>query len=86
MSVIDNMSAIKLIKNPEFHQRSKHIDVKYHFIRNLYESGELDVKYVKSEDQIADIFTKALGKPRFLYLKEKLGLCSKNEITDYLIL
>ena len=57
---IDNMSAIKLIKNPEFHQRSKHIDVKYHFIRNLYGKGEIDVKYVRSEAQAADVFTKAL--------------------------
>ena len=60
---IDNMSAIKLIKNSEFHQRSKHIDVKYHFVRDNYEKGGIDVMYVKSELQVADIFTKALSKP-----------------------
>ena len=82
---IDNMSAIKLIKNPEFHQRSKHIDVKYHFIRNLYEKGEIDVKYVRSEEQTADVFTKALTKPRFMYMKAKLGLRSKREISDLIV-
>lgn len=77
---VDNISAIKLIKNPEIHQRSKHIDVKYHFIRDSFEKGEIDVKYVRSEEQVADIFTKALAKPRFIYLREKLGIKDKNEI------
>lgn len=77
---IDNMSAIKLIKNPEFHQRSKHIDVKYHFVRDNYQKGEINVTYVKSEEQIADIFTKALPKPKFEFLKEKLGLTNKDDI------
>lgn len=80
MLYVDNMSALKLVKNPEFHQRSKHIDIKYHFVRDLYERGEINVKYVKSEDQIADIFTKAIAKPRYIYLSKKLGLISKSEI------
>lgn len=82
---IDNMSALRLIKNPEFHQRSKHIDVKYHFIRDLYNKKEIDIKYVRSEDQTADIFTKALAKPRFVFLMEKLGLCSKRSIENLLL-
>jgi hypothetical protein len=77
---VDNTSAMKLIKNPEFHQRSKHIDVKYHFLRDLYNKGEIDVKYVSSDEQLADIFTKALPKPRFEYLRQKLGLKCKREI------
>lgn len=82
---VDNMSAIKLVKNPEFHQRSKHIDVKYHFIRDSFQKGEIDVQFVKSEDQIADIFTKALPKPRFVYLREHLGLRSKSDLIDYIV-
>lgn len=79
---VDNMSALRLIKNPEFHQRSKHIDVKYHFIRDLYDKGEIDVQYIKSEEQTADVLTKALPKPRLEYLRFKLGLTSKYDIID----
>lgn len=60
MLCVDNTSALKLIKNPEFHQRSKHIDVKYHFLRDLYNKSEIDVTYVKSEEQLANIFTMVL--------------------------
>lgn len=77
---VDNMSAIKLLKNPEFHQRSKHIDVKYHFIRNLYENGELVIEYVPTNKQLADVFTKPLAKPRFLELRMLLGLISYSHI------
>ena len=73
-------SALKLIKNSEFHQRSKHIDVRYHFIRDLYNKGEIDVTYVKSGEQLADILTKALPKPRFEYLRQRLGLRNKFDI------
>lgn len=64
MLYVDNTSALKLIKNPEFHQRNKHIDVKYHFLRDLYNKSEIDVTYVKSEEQLADTFTMALPKLR----------------------
>ncbi len=77
---VDNTSAIRLIKNPEFHQRSKHIDVRYHFLRDLYDRSELDVNYIKSKDQIADVFTKALPKPGFVCLVSKLGLKNKTEL------
>ncbi|KAK2579157.1 hypothetical protein KPH14_011607 [Odynerus spinipes] len=46
---IDNISAIKLITNPEFHQRSKHIDIKYHYIRDLYKTGEIKLNYIKTD-------------------------------------
>ena len=77
---IENVSAIKFIKNPEFHQRSKRIDVKYHFVRDNYQKGEIDVIYVKSELQVADVFTKASSKPKLMYLTPELGLKSMSEI------
>ena len=77
---IDNTSAVKLIKIPEFHQRRKHIDVRYYFLRDLYNRGEIDVTYVTSEEQLADICTKALPKPRFEYLRQKLGLKNKKDV------
>ena len=62
---IDNQSSIKLIKNPEFHSRTKHIDKRYHFIRDQYVKGEFEMKFVPSGEQHADIFTKPLGNILF---------------------
>ena len=55
---VDNQSAIKLAKNPVFHQRSKHINIKYHFIRNEIINGVVQIAYVQSCSNVADIFTK----------------------------
>ena len=55
---VDNKSTIALSKNPVFHDRSKHIDTRFHFIRECISKKEIHVKYVKTEDQVADIFTK----------------------------
>ena len=58
----DNQGAIKLAKNPAFHKRSKHIDIKYHFIRSETQRSTINLRYVASEDNLADIFTKAASK------------------------
>ncbi|KAL0448574.1 UNVERIFIED_CONTAM: Retrovirus-related Pol polyprotein from transposon RE1 [Sesamum latifolium] len=55
----DNKSAIALAKNRMFHERSKHIDAKFHFIRDCIATKEIEVEYIKTLDQVADIFTKA---------------------------
>ncbi|XP_076545260.1 uncharacterized protein LOC143305453 [Osmia lignaria lignaria] len=63
----DNQSAIELTKNATFHNRSKHIDIGYHYTREIAERGEIKVTYVKCEDMVVDIFTKPL--PRLKHLK-----------------
>ena len=75
----DNSSAIKLSKNPVLHGRSKHIDVKYHFLRDLMNDGVINLVYCRSEDQIADILTKPLKFPAFQKLRELLGVCSSKD-------
>lgn len=65
----DNISSIELIKNPKFHQRTKHIDVRYHFIRQQQEAREIDIQHIPTENQLADPFTKALANPRFSALR-----------------
>ncbi|GKV50593.1 hypothetical protein SLEP1_g57296 [Rubroshorea leprosula] len=72
----DNSSAIKLSKNPVLHGRSKHIHVRYHFLRNLVEDGTIELIYCRTEDQVADIFTKPLKVAAFSKLRELLGVCS----------
>lgn len=71
---IDNQSTIKLVRNPEFHSRTKHIDVKFHFIREKYDNHEINVLYVCTRNQIADLFTKALPKEKFENLRCEMGL------------
>lgn len=70
----DNNSAIALSKNLVFHKRSKHIDTRYHFIRELISNGEIFLEFCRSQDQCADIFTKALGKESFVYQRDRLGI------------
>ena len=70
----DNTSALNMAKNPVQHKRTKHIDVRHHFLRDNVEKGLICVKFCKTEDQIADIFTKALGRDQFEKNRLKLGL------------
>lgn len=71
-----NSSAIKLSKNPVFHRRSKHIDVRFHFLCDLTKDGTINMIFCRSEDQAADILTKSLKLPTFLKLRQLLGVCS----------
>ena len=70
----DNISAISLAKNPIFHARTKHVELDYHYIREKVLAHDLSLHFVCSQDQVADICTKALSKSRFLFLRDKLGL------------
>lgn len=70
----DNQSCIKLTKNDSNHGRMKHVDIKYHFVKDQVEKGEIAVKYCKTEEMIADILTKSLGKAQFVYLRNLMGV------------
>jgi hypothetical protein len=69
------MSSIKLAKNPIMHGRSKHIDVRFHFLRELCKEGVIELKHCNTQDQIADIMTKALKMDAFEKLRSLLGVC-----------
>ena len=71
---IDNKSTIFLCKNPVHHDRSKHIDTKYHYIRECVEKKRIDVKHVCTDDQLADILTKSLGRLKFLEMRDRIGV------------
>ena len=68
----DNKSAIALASNDKHHQRTKHINVRHHFIRQLVEEGTILLSWVPSEEQLADILTKPLGPTIFKRIKRKL--------------
>ena len=71
---MDNQGAIALAKNPVHHNRTKHIDIRYHFIREKVLRNEIILKYCATKDMIADILTKPLPKPSFQKLSEMMGL------------
>ena len=71
----NNMSAINISKNPIQHSRTKHIDIRHHFIRDLVEDKVVTLEHVATDNQLADIFTKALDANKFETLRGKLGIC-----------
>ncbi|GKA78845.1 hypothetical protein Tco_0785382 [Tanacetum coccineum] len=77
----DNKSAIALYCNNVQHSRSKHTDVRYHFIKDQVENGVVALFFVMTEYQLTDIFTKALPRERFNFLVEKLGMKSMSPDT-----
>lgn len=68
----DNQGAIALSKNPVHRSRCKHIDVKYHFIRDVLRAGRINIKYCPTETMVADILTKSVTKVRILQFKNVL--------------
>jgi hypothetical protein len=70
----DNQSYVKLSENTVFHDRSKHIEIKYYFLRDKVQRGEVVLQYISTNEQTADILTKPLSKIKFAYSRDKLGL------------
>lgn len=77
---VDNKSAMELMKNPVQHGRSKHIDVRFHFIRECIDRGKLVIKYVATHEQRADILTKALGRVKFEEMRSMIGVEDVTEV------
>ncbi|KAK4408869.1 Retrovirus-related Pol polyprotein from transposon RE1 [Sesamum angolense] len=79
----DNKSAIAITKNPVQHSRTKHIDIKYHSLREATTRGEIELKYCSTEEQLADIFTKASPRNKFEELRKNIGVCHKHIKGEY---
>ena len=76
----DNTSAINLSKNPVNHSRTKHIDIRHHFLRDCLEKGLINLEFINTENQIADIFTKPLNENNFIKLRRDLGIMSLKDL------
>jgi hypothetical protein len=71
----DNISAILVAKNPVFHKKMRHVERRHHFLRDHVEKGDIEMKYIDTERQLTDIFTKPLDSSRFADLRGKIGVC-----------
>ncbi|CAJ2639700.1 unnamed protein product [Trifolium pratense] len=72
---IDNQAAIAISKDPVCHGKTKHFNIKLYFLREMQQNGEVTLVYCKSEDQLADLFTKPLPVSKFEFLRQKIGVC-----------
>jgi len=77
---VDNSSVNALTKNPVFHDRSKHFDTRFHYLRDFITNKEVEVKYVKTQYQVANIFTKPLKYDVFTKIRDLLGVMKKSNL------
>ena len=70
----ENQSCVNLSKNLVFHDKSKHIEIKYYYIRDMVQKGVVKLQYVATDEHIADVLTKPLARVKFEYFREKLGV------------
>ena len=72
--MVENQPAIALVKNPVLHDRSKHIDMKFHFVKDCVDGGQIVIEFVETGRQLADVLTKSLSRFRFTELKKMIDM------------
>jgi hypothetical protein len=78
MILCDNQSFIKMTENPLFHDKTKHIEIWYHYINDMVQKGVVKLQYVGTDEQVADVLTKPLSRVKFEYFRDKLGVVRKD--------
>ena len=73
----DNQSGIRLSENLVFHDCSKHIDIRYHFIRDMVQQGVVRLYHIGTDEQVMEILTKTLGKLKFLTFSDNIGIVER---------
>jgi hypothetical protein len=79
--ICDNESAINIAYNPCEHSRTKHIDIRYHFLKDHVIKGDIVISHVGTNDQLANIFTKLLDEKRFRELRSELNINDSRNVT-----
>jgi hypothetical protein len=77
----DNQSCIRLFEHPVFHERSKNIEIKYYFIQDKVQEGEVKLEYIPIDEKTMDILTKPLSRIKFAYFREKMGIVEITPLT-----
>ena len=77
----DNISAINLSKNPIQHSRTKHIDIRHHFLRDHVQNGDISLEFIDTNNQFADIFTKPFNEEILNFIKHDLGMIDDSTLS-----
>ena len=75
------MDEVKITYNPVQHSRTKHIEIRHHFIRDHVARGDIELAYVPTKEQLADIFTKPLDEAKFTYLRNELNIMDSRSLS-----
>ena len=78
----DNRSCIKISENPVFHDRSKQMEMRYYYLRDIVQRRAISLRYVSIDEQTADVLTKLLSKTKFEYFRDKLGVVENARLAD----
>ena len=78
----DNQSCVKLSENPMFHYRSKHMEMRYHYLRDMVQKGAIRLQYISTDEQITDALTKPLSATKFAYFRDKLGMAENASLAE----
>lgn len=78
----DNQSRVKLSVNLVFHDRTKHVEIKYHYVRDMVERNAIQLRYISTDEQMTDILTKPLSKIKFVYFRDKLGMVENEALAE----
>ena len=78
MILCDNQSCIKMTENPVFHDRLKHIEIRYFYIRDMIQKGAIKIQYVSIDEQVVDVLMKPLSRVKFEHFRDKLGVVRKD--------
>jgi hypothetical protein len=78
----DNQNCVKLIENSVFHDRSKHIEMRYYYVRDMVQKNVINIQYVLIAEQTTNIFTKPLSLTKFVYFHDKLGVAENASLAE----
>jgi hypothetical protein len=78
----DNQRCVNLSENPVFRDKSKHIKIKYHYIKDMVQRKVVHVQYLSTHKQVADVFTKPLARTKFEYIRERLSLVENASLAE----